>query len=49
MLEELKLYVEEFIEALCLLALREGLKTHDNGKIQILRGFDSHLLYSETL
>ena len=24
-------------------ALREGLKTHDNGKIQNLRGFDSPL------
>jgi len=27
-------------------ALREGLKTHDNGKIQNLRGFGSHRLHN---
>ena len=29
-------------------ALREGLKTHDNGKIQNLRGFDSLSLREKT-
>ncbi len=30
-------------------ALREGLKTHDNGKIQNLRGFDSLPLRRSTM
>ena len=30
-------------------ALREGLKTHDNGKIQNLRGFDSLSLRMDTV